>query len=125
MSHSQIGLLHHETGRPAEGLESLERAIAILDRLARENPSVTEYQSDLARTHRNLSLVQRDTGRLSSARFSSACPRSLRAAGGENPAVTKFQSDLAASHISIGILQRTMGRPAEAMASYEQAPRDR
>ena len=45
------------SGRPAEAMASLERALAIRERLARENPSVTEFQSDLAGSYNNIGIA--------------------------------------------------------------------
>ncbi len=50
MSYDKLGNLQRATGRPAEALLSYEQAHAIWERLARENPSVAEFQRGLAGT---------------------------------------------------------------------------
>ena len=47
-------ILLSETGKPAEALKSNEAALAIRQKLADANPTVTEFQSDLARSHNNI-----------------------------------------------------------------------
>jgi hypothetical protein len=36
----------------------MEKALAYRERLARENPTVTEYQRDLAASYRSLAIIQ-------------------------------------------------------------------
>ncbi len=48
-------------------MESHGRALAIRERLARESPSVTLFQSDLAQSHYNIGLLQGATGHLDQA----------------------------------------------------------
>ena len=51
------------TGKPAEALKSLESALAIQQRLADENPTVTLFQGELAVTHDNIGYVLGPTGK--------------------------------------------------------------
>ena len=97
-----------DTGHPDQALESYGKALAIWERLTRENPSVTEFQSDLARSHNNIGDVQSATGHPDQAleSYGKALAIQERLAR-ENPSVTEFQSDLAASHNNIGLLQAT------------------
>ena len=41
----------------------MKRRLAIQERLAQENPTVTEYQSDLAGSHNNIGNLYADTGK--------------------------------------------------------------
>ena len=88
-----IGLLQHATGRTLPALESHERARVIWERLVRENPSVTEFQSELAESHEYIGVVQRHLGRPSEAleSYEKALAIQERLAR-ENPSVTRFQS---------------------------------
>ena len=56
-SHANIGVVQRDLGRPAESLESHEKALAIQQRL-RENPSVTEFQGDVASSQTNVGLAK-------------------------------------------------------------------
>ena len=62
MVHNNIGNLLYDMGHPAEALESYRRALAIFERLWREHPAVTQYQSVLARSHNNIGGLLSDTG---------------------------------------------------------------
>ncbi|HKI20216.1 MAG TPA: tetratricopeptide repeat protein, partial [Isosphaeraceae bacterium] len=48
----------------AEALASFERARAISQKLADADPSVTQFQSDLAQSHNDIGFVQHETGNL-------------------------------------------------------------
>jgi len=117
-----MGDLTAEIGDKQDALRAFEEARAILERLARENPSVTLFQRDLAMSQGSIGNLQSATGRPAEALASYDQARAiLERLTRENPSVTRFQRDLAATHDNIGILQRETGRPAEALASYEQA----
>jgi tetratricopeptide (TPR) repeat protein len=103
-------------------MESYGKALAIQERLARENPSVTEFQSDLALSHHNIGRLQSATGHPDQAleSYGKALAIQERLAR-ENPRVTAFQSDLAKSHGNIGNLQRARRHPDQALESYGKA----
>ena len=121
-SHNNIGWLQSQTGQPAEALESYRRALAIRQKLADDNPAVTEFRSRLANSHNNIGWLQSQTGQpaeaLESYRLALAIQQKL---ADDNPAVTEFRSSLANSHQGIGHLQSQTGQPAEALESYRQA----
>ena len=57
----ELGKLTNEIGDKQDALRDYQEARAIRERLARENPAVTEFQSDLAASHNNIgSGAQRD-----------------------------------------------------------------
>ena len=115
-------MLLSETGKPAEALAAYEQARAIRERLARENPTVTQFQSDLATSHDNIGMLLRETGKPAEALAAYEQARAIQERlARENPTVTQFQSDLAVSHNNIGMLLSDTGKPAEALAAYEQA----
>ena len=114
-----------ETGKPAEALAASEQARAIQERLARENPTVTQFQCDLANSHNNIGKLLSETGKPAEAlaaheQARAICERLVR----DNPTVTEFQSELAASHNNIGILLRETGKPAEALAAHRAGAGD-
>ncbi len=55
------------SGRPADALKEYELAKPIRERLAADNPTVTDYQADLALTCSNIGDQLRAVGRLSDA----------------------------------------------------------
>ena len=46
-----------QTGQPAEALESYRGALAIRQKLAEDNPAVTEFRSNLAGSHNNIGIL--------------------------------------------------------------------
>ena len=67
-SHNVIAVLLIETGRPAEGLEAHQKALAVRQKLADANPAVTDFQRDLAFTYFNIGNLQRSMGKPEEAR---------------------------------------------------------
>ncbi len=51
------GVRLREPSKEAEGLHSLKRAVAIQERLAQENPSITEFQNNLAMSHNVIGIL--------------------------------------------------------------------
>ncbi len=80
------------TGHPDQALESYGKARAIYRAAGATNPSVTEFQSDLAQSHHNIGLLQ--APRAIRTRRWSRTARRWRSSSGwrENPSVTEFQS---------------------------------
>ena len=61
-SHEDLGDAHLRNDRPADALASYQQALPIREQLARANPAVTDYQSDLAHTYSTLGLLQAQKG---------------------------------------------------------------
>ena len=78
-----------QTGRPSGGGGRVPQALAIREKLAADNPAVTEFRSDLADSHNNLGILLSETGRPTEAeaehREALAIQEKLAA---DNPAVT-------------------------------------
>ncbi len=53
-----LGELTYEIGDKEDALRACEESLAIRERLATENPSVTQFQSDLARIHSKIGRLQ-------------------------------------------------------------------
>ena len=86
------------------------------------DPTVTQFQSDLAQSDNNIGFLQQESGHLTEALASLEQARAiLQKLADANPAVTRFEGDLAQSHQVIGAVQDQTGHPAEALASYERA----
>ena len=89
------------TGKPAEAEAEYRKAMAIQQKLADDNPAVTEFRSNLAMSHNNLGWLLRTRASRRRRRPSSARRwRILQKLADDNPAVTEFRSGLALSHIT-------------------------
>lgn len=120
-NHHNIGLALNETGKPAEALQSYQKALNIWQKLADNNPSVTQYQKDLALVRNSIGYLLKQTGQPQEALQSFQKALDIRQKlANDNPTVTQYQRDLANSHNNIGIQLRQMGRPAEALQSYQK-----
>ncbi len=111
-----------EIGDQEDALTAFEESLTIRERLARENPAVTDYQNRLADSHNNIGILQSGTGQndlalKSHGRAMEIYERLAR----ENPAVTDYQNRLAASHNNIGNLQSGTGQNDLALKSYGRA----
>ena len=102
-------------------MRSYQRALEILERLVRDYPTVTQYQSDLAQIHNNMGNGLRAASwaeALESHRKAVAIRERLVR---DNPTVTQYQADLASSYHNIGGLLSDTGHPTEALESERQA----
>ena len=110
------------TGKSSEAEAEFRKALAILQKLADDNPAVTQFRSDLAGSHNNLGWLLQQTGKSSEAeaeyRKALAIQQKL---ADDNPAVTEFRSDLAVSHNNLGNLLSDTGKSSEAEAEYRKA----
>ena len=111
-----------EIGSVPDAIQSYSEAIALLDPLARENPSVTDYQYALAHSHNNIGLLLMATGRPDDAL--QACNAALKIQERlalANPSVTEYQDHLAKCHNNIGSLLIATGRDEDALKAYNAA----
>jgi hypothetical protein len=91
---------------PSEALAAVEKALAICQRLADANPTVTQYQKGLASSLYNKAcylalFIPRADGTSEAARYADEAMASLTkavAAGWNNPALAATDSDLAPLH---------------------------
>ncbi len=97
---------------------------SIQERLAHDNPRVTEYQSELAMTGLRIGAVLSRTPRIEDAvkAYRDALDI-LERLTKENPGVTSYQSQLAVAHGGIGQLLTAVGRPDEALEAHSAALR--
>ena len=111
-----------EIGNFADAIGSLLEAIAILERLAHDKPTVIEYQVDLAKSHHNLANLLIGTGRPAEALKPHRIALEIRERlVRENPTVTEHQSEVATSHHSIGNMLSVTGHPAESLTEHRLA----
>ena len=67
MSHMDIGNLLAQAGKPAEALKAYQTAQGVQQKLADDNPTVTAFQEDLARSKYNFGLSLARMGKSSEA----------------------------------------------------------
>jgi tetratricopeptide (TPR) repeat protein len=119
LSHSSIGVVLMDKGKPAAALEEYQKALAIRQKLADANPTVAEFQGAVAQSHQDIAMVLRQTGKLEEAltalRQALAIQQKL---ADTEPA---YQLDLARSHSGIGGLLQETGKPAEALQTHRKA----
>ena len=111
-----------EIGSIPDALGSYAESRAILERLARENPTVANYQRELAGSHNNVANLLRATGRATEAMESYRRALELhKRLAHDNPAVADYRRDLARAHHNIGNIQHETGYPTEALESFRRA----
>jgi serine/threonine protein kinase/tetratricopeptide (TPR) repeat protein len=118
----RIGVRLRDSGKPAEALKAFEAALAIRQKLADANPTVIQFQSELAESHDTigsaLAYMRKPADALKQYEGALAIRQKLADA---SATVIQFQSDLATSHDKIGLLMTETGKPAEALKAYEAA----
>jgi tetratricopeptide (TPR) repeat protein len=121
-SHTNIGVLLEESGKPAEALETHRKALAIRQKLAGDNPSITQFQTELAGIHNNIGIVLSRMGKPAEALEAYRQALAIRQAlANANPDVTLFQVGLAIMHNNIAIVLSETGKRAEALDVHRQA----
>jgi serine/threonine-protein kinase len=111
-----------EIGSIPDAIPSFVESITILDRLARDHPSVAGYQRDLAVSRNDLGNLLTRLDRLAEAMSAHQQALAIRERlAHHQPSGTEYHSDLAWSHINIGRLLSRMGRRGEALESYRTA----
>ena len=86
-----------EIGGIPDAIRSYTEAITLLGPLARENPSITGYQADLAKSHNNVGILLCFTSRTDEAMKHYSAAKDIRERlVAEIPARAEFQKDLAA-----------------------------
>ncbi len=118
----ELGTLTGEIGDKRDALIAHQEALAIFEKLADANPTVTEFQSRLAANQDSIGRLLYDTGKPAEALKAHGSALAIRQRlADENPSDTEFQRSLALSHHNIGILLRNARKLAEAMKAHERA----
>ena len=89
----------------------------------RENPTVTEFQSDLATSHNNIGNLLRDTGKPAEALAATSGAVDPRAAGAGEPHGHRVPEPPGPEPQQHRRLHSDTGKPAEALAAYEKRGR--
>jgi serine/threonine-protein kinase len=130
-SQEGTGALQARADRLKDALDSYQEALPTRQRLARENPAVSDYHSDLAHCHFRIGMLQARLSRQGSgrdARLERAAQDSFRQAidlqqqliETAGP-VKQYVRGLSVQHANLARLQRQMGKPQDALASFREA----
>ncbi len=118
----RVGAITDAIGSKDDALAAHGKAREIREKLASENPTVTEYQADLAWSYNMIGKLQHATGLSGEALRSYEKAHEIREKlARENPTVTEYGRDLAASFNNIGILLGATGQWAERYRADEKA----
>src|SRR5205085_2751815 len=79
-SHRLLGHVYNQTGRKAEALAEYEEALAVMRRVVRQQPEVTDFQNQLARCHFDRGMMLWELGSLARAQGSFTSARDIRRA---------------------------------------------
>lgn len=118
----ELGKLTSQIGDKQNAIQSINEAIAIQQKLARENPSVKEYQMDVAANQSNLAILLAETGKPKEAielfRSSKAMIEDLIRA---YPDSTALQSDLASNFSNTAKLLAEMNDFPKSLSAHDEA----
>src|SRR5262249_52414981 len=99
----RVGYITDEIGNKVEARKAYDQSRDIMEKLAKANPKVTLYQSDLAATLNNLGTLLSDEGKRTEALAAYTQARDIGARlVKDHPKVTKYQHDLAAALTNMG-----------------------
>ncbi|HKI18210.1 MAG TPA: protein kinase, partial [Isosphaeraceae bacterium] len=105
----------------AEAVRLNQKAIAVLDQLARDHPTAASYRLTLAAALATQSLLEQSTGQPQAALASIERARDLyEGLVRDDPADERYQFGLAQVELRLGLLRREQ-RPDHALASYGRA----
>jgi serine/threonine protein kinase len=111
-----------EIGSFPDAIRSYTESLTIRSRLVRDEPSVIQYQIDLALTHNNLAKLLNATGNPVEALKSYQSALAIREPLAHNdPTAAVYQKDLAQVHNDMAAVLRDKGDPVGALACWQQA----
>ncbi len=119
---NRIGALLWQTGKPAEAEAEFRKALVIRQKLADDNPAVTEFRSALPDCHSNLGCILPQTGKPAAAESEHqkalAIRRKLAEADPGNPA---WRNAIGVSLTSLGDVDAEAGHFDTAIARYRES----
>ena len=122
ISYLNLGVFHAERGRANQAEAYLQKALAVCEKLCREQPDVPEYEKELAESHTNLGNLYLSTSRAAEAEAAyrkGLAP--LEHLAHTHPTVPNYQNMLAAAHNNLGLLLAATQHPVEAKAAFQKA----
>ena len=123
ISYGGVGSHLAAIGQVEEARENYQQALAIRQRLVREHPSVTEYQSELSDSHHNIGLLlhhkfgQSDEALASLRQSLKILERLVEI----HPIVIEYQDRLAGSYHNLGHLLGQTGKTEEGLTVFRKA----
>ncbi len=109
-------------GKPTEAEAELRRAVEILEKLAVDNPAVTEFQMWLANSHTSLGNVLAQTGRPTEAEAELRRTLEIRQKlADDSPKVPMHRDAVAVGYLHLADLALARGGLAEARDGYDRA----
>src|SRR5262245_35469172 len=106
ISYTNLGLLYRrQPSQTSKAEAAWQEAVTLREQLARANPTVSQFQSDLAAIYNNLGDWFRETKQLTKAAALHQQALDIRAQLVRlHPTVLEFQRNLAKSHSNLGIM---------------------
>lgn len=122
-SHNWLGELLRERGQPPDMVERHYRiARELQQELVKNDAENANYRMELARSHYNLAIIERETDRLLEARADyDRAVALLTGLHDAHPSEPNYQQDLARALINRGILLRQDGMADKANQDYDRA----
>jgi serine/threonine-protein kinase len=115
-SHRLLGHIYRRTGRNPEALAEYEKALAVMERVVRQHPEMTDFQNQLARCHFDRGYVQLLLGSPTRAYESEVAARDIRRALVKaNPQNLEYRTDLGVTLINLSGTLAELGRQQEAL----------
>jgi eukaryotic-like serine/threonine-protein kinase len=109
-------------GRPEEGVPAFQRALALLEKLAADFPTVPKYRLGLAKTLNHLGILLTDLGQRPAAETAYRRAVELYAKlAADFPTVPEYSKELADSHNNLALLLAGQGQHAAAEAAHRRA----
>jgi tetratricopeptide (TPR) repeat protein len=116
---NKVGGVQSTQGNLSGALESYRASLAIVERLAAQDPGSAKWQRDLPVSLNHVGDVQRAQGNLSGARES--CRASLAIVerlAAQDPGNAEWQQGLSVSLVTVGDVQSAQGNRSGALESY-------
>ena len=112
----------HEQGQHEQALAHFRRAIEIREQLARDNPTISKYQNEVAAYYVDVGLLERKMGRAADAEASFRKAIEIRdKLARDHPGFSDYQEGLAWCYADLAYVQSATGRPTDATESHGKA----
>jgi tetratricopeptide (TPR) repeat protein len=121
MGHNNLAALWYSTDKLSECEAEARQALSIGQRLADDNPAVTEFHNNLADSHINLGLALKSSGKPAEAEAEDRLALAIfKKLTDDNPTIPDYKNSLAMCHNSLGDVICPLGRAAEARDGYDR-----